>query len=58
MFDKRALYDDLLDAFIKYQWRLDNPFPQPNETKEFMIKKYMNDPIFHAKVNSLASVAG
>lgn len=53
--DKPAMYDDLLDAFIQYQWRLDNPYPAPNETKDMMILKYRSDPIFHHKVRSMTS---
>lgn len=55
MIDKRALAEDLTDAFIEYQHRLDFPMPSPTETKEAVILKYRNDPMFHAKVNSLVA---
>ena len=55
MIDKRALHDELTEAFIVYQHRLDQPFPSATDTKEAMIQKYMNDPIFHARVASLVS---
>jgi len=48
------LHDQLVDAFILYQWRLENPFPQISESKEIMAAKYRSDPIFHAKVKSMA----
>ena len=55
MLDKRALHDELTEAFIVYQHRLEQPFPSATETKEAMIQKYMSDPLFHAKVASLVS---
>lgn len=53
--NKRALYDELVDAFIVYQHRLEHPFPTASETKEDIIQRYMNDPLFHARVSSLVS---
>jgi hypothetical protein len=53
--DNNALYNDLTEAFIVYQYRLDNPMPAPNETMEVMILKYRSDPIFNAKVKSMVS---
>ena len=55
MIDKRALHDELTEAFIGYQHRLDQPFPSATESPEAIRLKYMNDPIFHAKVASLVS---
>ena len=53
MIDKLKLADDLTDAFIKYQYRLENPFPSPDETKSVMTAKYTSDPVFRAKVINL-----
>jgi hypothetical protein len=53
--NKKAMYDDLIDSFIEYQWRLDNPYPIQDETKEMMITKYRTDPIFNCKVQSMVS---
>jgi hypothetical protein len=53
MFNKEALYNELTDAFIEYQYRLDNPFPSKTETPEVMVLRYRSDPIFHNKVQSL-----
>ena len=53
--DKQALREELTDAFIVYQYRLDQPFPSATETREAMILKYRNDPLFHAKVTSMVS---
>lgn len=55
MINKDALYRDLIEAFIVYQYRLDNPMPTPNETMEAMIHKYQSDPTFHAKVKHVVS---
>jgi len=52
--DRRSLADDLTDAFINYQHRLDCPMPTATETPESIILKYRSDPLFHAKVESLA----
>ena len=53
--DTRALRDELTDAFIHYQHRLDCPFPSDMETTDGIIQKYRTDHIFHAKVMSLVS---
>lgn len=55
MIDKRALADDLTDAFVNYQHRLDCPMPSATETKESIILKYRSNPIFRAKVDSLVA---
>lgn len=51
--NKPALANELTETFIEYQWRLDNPFPSPEQTKENMYLKYRSDSMFHAKVDSL-----
>lgn len=51
--DKSKLMDELTDAFIDYQHRLDNPFPSHNETEAMKILKYSSDPLFRAKVQML-----
>ena len=53
--NKLTLCDELTNAFIHYQHRLDCPFPSATETTESIIQKYRNDPLFHAKVMSLVS---
>ena len=53
--DRKRLHDDLVEAFIRYQYRLENPMFSPEETDEEKIHKYRNDPFFHRKVDSLAS---
>ena len=50
-----SLYNDLMDAFINYQYRLDNPFPGEGETWEVIINKFQCDPVFNKKVLSLVS---
>jgi hypothetical protein len=55
MVNKQKLHDDLTDAFIQYQYRLDNPMPSPTETKEVMILKYRTDPVFSYKVKSVVA---
>lgn len=53
--DKQALHDELTEAFIFYQQRLDCPFPGPDDTKDMIILKYRTDPIFGAKVRSIVA---
>jgi len=55
MIDKVILHDKLTDAFIKYQHRLDTPFPLATETYEIILLKYHSDPIFNARVKSMVS---
>ena len=53
------LHDKLTEAFINYQWRLENPMPTTTETQAIKDARYMSDPIFHARVASLtAGVTG
>lgn len=54
MIDKNKLSSDLLDLFIVYQWRLENPIPLPNESEELIFNHYRNDRLFHNKVKSMA----
>lgn len=53
MIDKRALQNELTEAFIQYQYTLEHPFSLPGEPMEALRLKYMNDPIFHNKVDSM-----
>lgn len=53
MIDKTALAEDLRKVFVRYQFRLDHPFPQQDETEQTAILKYRGDSIFHAKVDAL-----
>ena len=53
--NKDALYEELTEAFMMYQHRLDVPFESATETKAAIILKYRSDPLFHAKVESMAS---
>jgi hypothetical protein len=57
MVDKRALREDLTEAFIQYQYRLDYPFPQhpTTESKLSMIQRYRQDGLFHRKVDTLVA---
>lgn len=55
MIDKQTLADDLTNLFINYQHRLDRPMPSATETEATKILKYLNDPLFHAKVESLVA---
>jgi hypothetical protein len=54
-YDLTRLHDKLTDAFIEYQHRLDLPMPFPTVTPEVMQHKYLNDPIFHARVATLVA---
>jgi len=47
--------EDLTRAFVGYQYRLEHPFPSNTETPEVRRLKYLNDPVFHCKVDSLVS---
>jgi len=55
MIDRQAIHDDLVDAFISYQYRLERPMPLTTETQEIMVMYYQTDSLFHNKVQSLAS---
>lgn len=53
MIDKRKLRDELTEAFIGYQHRVDCPFPSTTETEASIIAKYRHDHIFRAKVDGI-----
>lgn len=53
--NKTALFDDLTEAFILYQHRLETPFPSSTESPATLLVRYRNDPLFHARVRSLVS---
>jgi len=53
--NKKLIYEDLIEGFIRYQWRLDNPMPKPGESFEEMKFHFFSDPVFYAKVENLAS---
>lgn len=55
MLDKKAISNDLTKLFIQYQYRLDNPMPNLNESYEDMVFKYRSDHVFHSKVNAIVS---
>ena len=55
MIDKIALSNDLTEAFVNYQYRLEHPMPSATETPATMIEKYRSDPLFHTRVKSLVS---
>ena len=55
MIDMKKLRDELTDAFVGYQYRLEHPFPSTTETTETRRQQYFNDPVFHCKVDSLVS---
>lgn len=54
MVDKHAIANDLTEAFIKYQYRLENPMPTDTEGIDG-VEQYRNNPIFHRKVDSLVA---
>ena len=55
MVDKDAIYEDLLRAFVAYQYRLENPMPKPEETEDFMRMHYQSDAMFNRRVKNLAN---
>ena len=55
MIDNIKLDDDLTEAFITYQYRLENPFPIPYKPFDMMVLEYRRDPVFRSKVRSLVS---
>ena len=50
-----GLQDKLTEAFINYQWRLENPMPSTDETQDMKKEKYFMDAVFNARVNSLTA---
>lgn len=55
MIDRKALHSDLIELFIGYQQRLDEPMPSPSESQDMIMIKYHTDPIFRSKILSLAA---
>lgn len=55
MIDMKSLRNELTDAFVGYQYRLEHPFPTTTETPEVRRLQYFNDPVFRCKVESLVS---
>ena len=52
--NRQKLADDLTDQFIEYQWRLENPMPDPNQTATSIVM-YQNDFVFRNKVQNWVS---
>jgi len=52
--DRQALYEELVDAFIDFQWRQENPMPLTTETREMKVIRYQTNDVFHSKVKSMA----
>jgi hypothetical protein len=50
-----TLSEKLIDAFIVYQHRLDQPMPLPTDTLATMQAKYRTDTLFHARVATLTA---
>ena len=52
--DLKKIHDELTEAFINYQYRIENPMMKPTdkEDAEFM---YRADHVFNSKVKSLTS---
>ncbi len=55
MINKRALQDELTDAFINYQWNLENPMPNKYHDKDALLHHYLCDRLFHNKVDNIVS---
>jgi len=53
--NKVKLYDDLIESFANYQYRLENPIPSATETREVIINHYRSDHIFNSKVQSIVA---
>jgi hypothetical protein len=53
--DYNLLAEKLTDAFVQYQWRLENPMPIPYKTPDEINMHYLTDSMFHAKVDSLVA---
>ena len=51
--NKDALHDELTSAFIVYQYRIENPMPKIDETKEYMENMYLRNSFFNRRVQSL-----
>ena len=55
MINKEALHDDLREAFVNYQYTLENPMPAFTENSELARQMYINNSIFNRKVDSLVA---
>jgi len=53
MVDKTKMADELTDAFIRFQYRQENPMPSANDTEEKMIAVYQTNQLFHNKVKCM-----
>ena len=53
MIDKSEIYDDLVEAFIVYQYELNDPFH--TDSIDMMAMQYRKDQIFKTKVNRLVT---
>jgi len=49
------LSKELKEAFIHYQYRLEHPFPSSDESPDKIRLEYLNNPLFHNKVDLLTS---
>ena len=54
MVNQEKLHNDLIEMFIEYQYRLENPMLVIGETKRLMVLRYRENYQFHAKVDALA----
>ena len=53
MVDKTKMADELTDAFIRFQYRQENPMPSVNDTEEKMTAVYLSDQLFNSKVKCM-----
>ena len=47
------LHGELTEAFIEYQYMLDNPMPVPIPSKTEMLAMYQTNAMFNSRVKSL-----
>ncbi len=55
MINRSRVADELTDSFINYQWRLDHPMPDANESVESLLDHYRSNWLFRNKVDQLVS---
>jgi hypothetical protein len=55
MIDRDKLYDDLIEMFIWYQWRLENPVPSSNDCIKHVVDHYNRNWMFNKKVKLLTA---
>lgn len=48
------LHDELVEGFIEYQWRLENPFPAPYDRNKAILH-YKSDYVFNGKVRQIVA---